>query len=132
MDGKPCSRRQLTKEERIANYRISRERRAVENVFGILVSRFRVLLGKMEQRPKVVRDIVLTCVVLHNRLRKHQGGEDRASTPVDDIASLQSEQVVYVPYKMNRWCMYQMTTTGILQKTYLNHLGALSGQEDRI
>ena len=56
---KPYSRRQLTREERIANYRSSRGRRVAENSFGILVKRF--------------RDIVLTCVVLHNMLRSHQG-----------------------------------------------------------
>ena len=70
---KPYSRHQLTREERIANYRISRGRSVVKNSLGILVKRFRVLLTTMEQRPKVVRDIVLTCMVLHNMLRSHQG-----------------------------------------------------------
>ena len=65
---KPClvkprrsSRRQVTREERIANCRNSRGRRALENAFGILESRFRVLQGKIEERPMIVRDIVLTC-----------------------------------------------------------------------
>ena len=60
---KPHNTRQLTREERIANYRISRGRRVVENAFGILVSQISVLLGTMEQRPRVVRYCVYVCGV---------------------------------------------------------------------
>ena len=93
---KPYSKRQLTREERIANFR-NRDRRVVENAFGILVSRFRVLLGTMEQKPRIAIGIISTCVVLHNMLRTHQGRADRAPTPANDVAALQNKQVVYVP-----------------------------------
>ena len=77
----------------------------VENTFGILVCRFRVLLDTMEQKLKIVRDIVLTCVVLHNMLRTHQGGTDRSPTQANGVAALQ----------MNRLSMCQVTATGILR-----------------
>ena len=93
---KPYSTRQLTREERIAHFR-NRDRRVVENDFGILVSRFRVLLGTMEQKPRIAIGIIYTCVVLHNMLRTHQGRADRAPTPANDVAALQNKQVVYVP-----------------------------------
>ena len=74
----------------------------MENTFGILVSCFRVLLGTMDQKPRVVRDIVFTCVVLHNMLRTHLGGTDRAPTPGNDVAAQQNDQTVYVPNESYR------------------------------
>ena len=66
----------------------------VENAFGLLMGRFRVLLTTvMDQRPEVVRDIVLICMVLHNMLGRHQGRADRPPTPADDIQPPQADQV---------------------------------------
>ena len=46
--------RELQRDERIYNYRISRGRRVVENAFGILVQRWQVLLTTIQPRPSVV------------------------------------------------------------------------------
>ena len=124
----PYSRRHLTREKRIADYRISGGRWLVENAFGILVSRFRVLLCNMEQRLKVVRDIVLTCVVLHNMLRTHRGTADRAPTPASDVAALQNEQVVYVPDDNYRNPFSEAKHQRDLQNDYFNHVGHLLGR----
>ena len=129
---KPYSRRQLTREERIANYRISRGKRVVENVFGILVSRFRVLLGIMEQRPKVVKYIVFTRVVLHNMLRTHQVEVDRASTPGNNVKAKRNEQVVYVPNDNYRNPLSEAKRQQGLLKDCFSPVGALAAREDRI
>lgn len=66
---KPYGHRQLTREERIFNYRLSRSRRVSENAFGILSNRFQVLLTTMQHDPDTVRLIVTTCILLHNLMR---------------------------------------------------------------
>ena len=130
---KPYSRRQLTREERIiANCRVSRGRRVVKIAFGILESRFRVLLGTMEQRLRVVRDIVFLCLVLYNMLMTHQGRADKAPTPINDVAIQQNKQAVYVPneHYMNpsREAKHQREQL----KDFYIHMGVLALQEDRI
>ena len=84
----PYGRRMLTREERIANYRISRGRRVVENAFGILVSRFRVMLTTIELPPATFREVVFTCVVLHNILRSQYQGQHGGQEPGDDAVDV--------------------------------------------
>uniref|UniRef100_A0A3B1JEE5 DDE Tnp4 domain-containing protein n=1 Tax=Astyanax mexicanus TaxID=7994 RepID=A0A3B1JEE5_ASTMX len=66
---KPYGAKNLTREERIFNYRLSRARRVVENAFGILANRFQVLLTTMSHHTENVRLIVKACILLHNVMR---------------------------------------------------------------
>lgn len=70
---KPYPQRGLTHSERIFNYRLSRARRVIENAFGILANRFRVLLDPINLRAQKVEIITLACVVLHNYLATENG-----------------------------------------------------------
>lgn len=54
--------------ERIFNYRLSRARRIVENVFGIMSGVFRVLRKPILLAPEKTQLITLTCCYLHNFL----------------------------------------------------------------
>ncbi|XP_031335351.1 putative nuclease HARBI1 [Photinus pyralis] len=65
---KPYPSRNLTREKRIFNYRLSRARRIVENAFGILANRFRILLNTINLSPEKAEMITLTCCILHNHL----------------------------------------------------------------
>jgi len=55
------------------NYWLSRAHRIVENVFGIIANRFRVLRKPLIQRPTSTVNIVLAVCVLHNFLMSKQG-----------------------------------------------------------
>ena len=67
---KPFPFRNQNPEQRIFSYRLSRARRTVENAFGILANRFRVMLSPINLAPEKVQSVVLACLVLHNLLRR--------------------------------------------------------------
>lgn len=56
--------------QRIFNQRLSGSRVIVENVFGILVARFRIFKKLISLAPEKVSLITMTCILLHNYLRR--------------------------------------------------------------
>ncbi|KAK4882509.1 hypothetical protein RN001_005828 [Aquatica leii] len=60
--------RNMSEHQRISNYRLSRARRVVENAFGILVNRFRILLNTINLKPDKVETITSAWLALHNLL----------------------------------------------------------------
>ena len=80
---KPFSARYL-ETELVFNYRLSRARRVVENLFGILASRFRCLLHTIEVAPEKVISITKACLTLHNLFRDRYGVNNVSVDEEDD------------------------------------------------
>lgn len=60
----------MARDERIFNYRLSRARRLIENTFGIMVARFRILHRTINAHQDTVDSIVKAIVCLHNFIRR--------------------------------------------------------------
>lgn len=58
----------LNEEQKVFNYRLSRARRIVENAFGIMASRWRILYNKISADPEKVDNITMAIICLHNFL----------------------------------------------------------------
>lgn len=65
---KPYPHRSTMGDQKVFNYRLSRARRIVENAFGILCARFRVLLRTLELDVTSAMQVVRACITLHNFL----------------------------------------------------------------
>lgn len=65
---KPFPHRTAMGDEKIFNYRLSRARRIVENAFGLLCTRFRLLLRTLELDVLNAMQVVRACIALHNFL----------------------------------------------------------------
>lgn len=97
---RPFSQKDLSYERRIFNYRLSRACRIIENVFGILVLRFRIFQTAINLLPRKTKNVVLACCALHNFLRakcigysipdeSDEQAEDNMSQVEQSLAGLQ-------------------------------------------
>ncbi|XP_030751389.1 protein ANTAGONIST OF LIKE HETEROCHROMATIN PROTEIN 1-like [Sitophilus oryzae] len=65
----------LPQEKRIFNYRLSRARRVIENTFGILVSKWRILERPIIAKLETIAKMIAALVCLHNFLKKSDAGK---------------------------------------------------------
>ncbi|XP_033112750.1 protein ALP1-like [Anneissia japonica] len=65
---KPYGGTKLTEEEEVANYRISRGRRTIENTFGVMAARWRIFRRPIRANIDTVDRVVKAVVCLHNFL----------------------------------------------------------------
>lgn len=126
---KPYPGRALTKERRIFNYRLSRARRMVENAFGIMSNRFRILLTTIPLSVEKVELITYTCCILHNFLLKKKAHSyihsELRSNNTDRIQSSLNS----VSCQHGNHCTNSAATIRDHFCTYFNTVGAISWQD---
>ena len=66
---RPYPGKDADEQQRIYNYRHSRARRVIENVFGILSSRWKIFQKPIRATVENVEKYTLACLALHNYLR---------------------------------------------------------------
>lgn len=87
---------------RIFNYRLCRARRVVENAFGILSSRFRVLLTTMNLSIENVNRVVMACIILHNLLRASSSSSSGYLYNDVDRENINTGRFVQGAWRLNR------------------------------
>ena len=142
---KPYPGKFLDQEKRIYNYRLSRARRTIENVFGILVAKFRIFKGPLKANPTHVENIIKAAVCLHNYLRLTEGARylpsgfvDCESNSGDIIPGDWRKEVdistfIDLPKSKSNRCTEDSTITRDNLCTYFNSIeGAVSWQKDYV
>lgn len=125
---KPFNVKSLNEERRIFNYRLSRARRVVENAFGILANRFRILHTSINLELHKIDIVVLTCCILHNFLRKNCSSylsEDEDSTFKTTFTPLENNNI-------SRNSSSQAKLVREMYVDYFNGEGAVPWQNERV
>ena len=139
---KPFPQGNLNKEKRIFNYRLSRARRIIENVFCIMSARFRILHTDINLRLDRIDLVVMTCAVLHNFLRRKCSqsyiptecldNEDWDNSEVNNGLRMNSDSVCGLQHGHNRHSGREANESRNLFLQYFNGEGKVSWQDNMV
>lgn len=142
---RPYPRAQLDKNKQIFNYRLSRARRCVENVFGVLANRFRVFRQSIPLEPSKAVIITKAACVLHNYLRSGSLTRYTYTPPsLVDQEDTETGQIIRGAWREEPECMQPIAASSdrnpcVQAKevreeycSYFNTNGAVSWQENSI
>lgn len=117
----------LDQGERIYNYRLSRDRRVIENAFGIMVAQWRILSKTMDNTVKNVENIIKAIVCLHSWLRKRDDAEDYVP---EDLVDQYNPDGSLIP---GRWrcLMEQSSVQDVCTHTNHNNTRAAAALRDQ-
>lgn len=136
---KPFAQKELNKEKRIFNYRLSRARRIIENVFGIMVSRFRIFHTAINLKVENIDKVVMACCTLHNFLVRRRKdnyapstcfySEDYETGNIQSGLCPQQETLISLHRGYNRHASEEAKRIRNLYMTYFNNAGLVPWQE---
>ena len=113
---KPYPLQNLPTDKRIFNYRLSRARRVVENVFGIAASRFRILRRPIISQVSKVVLITKAVVALHNFLMNISKTSDNYNYCPQNFADRESRDGIV----LGEWRKDSENITGIQDLDHLS------------
>lgn len=130
---KPYSKRLLSHEEKVFNYRLSRARRCIECAFGILTAKWRLLGKCIETEVDKAERIVKAICLLHNIIIDREGVDFFKSTKLQDADSLSESSLQQI--RSCRTFNRSSNQANIIRdtfKSYFNGIGAVPWQNERV
>lgn len=91
---KPYPQQDLDLQKRVCNYRFSRARRILENVFGLLANQWQVFGSPIALCPNKVEVVTMATVMLHNWLIKGPSRDVYAPPAIVDTVNPSTSEVV--------------------------------------
>uniref|UniRef100_A0A914XBR5 DDE Tnp4 domain-containing protein n=1 Tax=Plectus sambesii TaxID=2011161 RepID=A0A914XBR5_9BILA len=140
---KPYPAANRTMAQRIFDYRLSRSRRVVENAFGLLATKWRVMRKPITAEPPFATKIVHACICLHNWLLERKcgayarvgglsdGGRGRSRDEEEEWRAEALELHRAIHASPNNSSRYAQNVRNVLTE-YFSVDGAVEWQEERV